>query len=142
MKSLFRTCLVAIAAPLMLTASYLYAGPPTAVVIGTVDQATGQAWLKQELLHNEFSNGDPIEHMLVRQYHDGYHLLRIGKSATGACRSESIALKLSGNRLVATAVRWFILCDSPSCDGFCTPNSSRSGCDCLDSASLPSIAYA
>jgi hypothetical protein len=136
MKKHFCTPLTGMAAAFMLTASTLYAGPPTAVVIGTVDQAAGQAWLKKELLLTKFGNGDPIEHLLVRQYHDGYHLLRIGKNASGGCRSESIPLKISGSRLVATEVHWFVICDSPSCDGFCTPNANRSGCDCFDEEAL------
>jgi hypothetical protein len=137
MKSLLQMYLATTASLLLLTASALYAEPLKAVVIGTVDQAAGQAWLKQELLHTRFSNGGPIDHLLVRQYHDGYHLLRVGKSATGACHSESMPLQLSGNRLIATAVRWVVLCDSPSCDGFCTPNSARSGCDCHGLEELP-----
>ena len=99
MKSLWQMYLATTASLLLLTASALYADPLKAVVIGTVDQANRQAWLKQELLHTRFANGTPIDHLLVRQYHDGYHLLRLGKSATGACLSESIPLQLSGNRL-------------------------------------------
>jgi hypothetical protein len=137
MKSLLQTYLATTASLLLLTASSLSADPLKAVVIGTVDQAAGQAWLEQELLQTRFRNGDPIEDLLVRQYHDGYHLLRLGKSATGACRSESIPLQLSGNQLIATAVRWFTICDSPSCDGFCMPNSARSGCDCHGIEELP-----
>ena len=138
MKSLRQTYLATTASLLLLTASALYADPLKAVVIGTVDQATGQAWLKHELLNTMFANGTSIDYLLVRQYQDGYHLLRLGKSATGACRSESIPLRLSGNQLVATAVRWFTICDSPSCEGFCVPNSARSGCDCHSNEDLVS----
>jgi hypothetical protein len=137
MKSLLQMYLATTASLLLLTAGSLYAEPLKAVVIGTVDQANGQAWLRQELLHTKFKDGGSIDHLLVRQYHDGYHLLRVGKSATGACHSESMPLQLSGNRLIATAVRWVVLCDSPSCDGFCTPNSARSGCDCHGLEELP-----
>jgi len=138
MKSLWQTYFVTAVSLLLLTVSTLYAEPLKAVVIGTVDQANGQAWLNQELLHTRFRDGGIIDHLLVRQYHDGYHLLRLGKSANGACRSESIPLQLSGNRLLATAVRWFTVCDSPNCDGFCTPNAARSGCDCYGLEELPS----
>ena len=78
----------------------------------------------------------PVEPLLVRQYHDGYQLLRIGKNTSGGCRSESIPLKISDTRLVATEVHGFVICDSPSCDDFCTPNANRSGCDCFDEEAL------
>jgi hypothetical protein len=57
MKSLLQTYLMTTASLLLLTASTLYAEPLKAVVIGTVNQANGQAWLKQELLHSVRDGG-------------------------------------------------------------------------------------
>jgi hypothetical protein len=56
--------------------------------------------------------------------------VRIGTAANGNCRTESIPLQLSGNRLIATSVRWMTTCDSAQCTSFCLPNRGRTACDC------------
>lgn len=76
------------------------------VIVGSVDPQSMRVTVFEDLLVKKFSDGSPItklygKHLAIS---NGFQLLRAGKLANGACRTEVFKLvRLTGNRLAIAA---------------------------------------
>ena len=76
------------------------------VVVGSVDPQTQAVTIFKDILVSSFADGLPITKMYGKHsaISNGFQLLRAGKQANGACRTEVFTLvRLSGNRLAIAA---------------------------------------
>lgn len=101
------------------------------VVIAKIDAESGKIKIRERILRKEFADGGKIERFEVKEFVDGYNLLRIGKSKDGNNHVEAFPLKLKTNVLVLGEVKWFVKCDIAS-GCFCRPNFQKTACECAD----------
>lgn len=123
------------ATALLLTALMSTSAAAAPVVVGSVNPATKQVTIFQDLLVSSFSDGMPIRHMYGR-FDDVTHeflMVRAGKTAEGGCQTDAFRLlRIPGNRLAlaldsltpvlwdgAGTIRPLKRCFSGTCQGWC-----------------------
>lgn len=123
------------AAALLLAALVATSAAAAPVVVGSVNPATTQVTIFQDLLVSSFPDGTPIRHIYGR-FDDVSHeflMVRAGKTAEGDCRTDAFRLlRIPGNRLALaldslTPVPWdgvgtirpLKRCFSDTCQGWC-----------------------
>jgi hypothetical protein len=125
-------------------------------LIGSVNPTTREISIFRDLLVDRFPDGGPIQH-LYGQYDatKGFFLVRAGKSASGACVTETFKLtRLANNGLVLASefspvwdyigfLNPTLWCSSPTCSG-CIPHqttgaSPQPSCQCASGTGQCSV---
>ena len=123
------------AAALLLAALTSANAAAAPVVVGSVNPATQQVTIFQDLLASSFPDGTPIQHMYGRfdAVAREFVLVRAGKTSVGGCRTDAFRLlRIPNNRLALaldslTPVLWdgngvirpLKLCFSETYQGWC-----------------------
>jgi hypothetical protein len=105
------------------------------VVVGSINPATRQITIFQDILVSSFQDGTPIHHIYgnFNDISNGFLMIRAGKTSEGVCQTDVFRLlRLSGNRLALAAdsltevpwdgtgsIRPIKLCFSGTCHGNC-----------------------
>jgi hypothetical protein len=105
------------------------------VVVGSVNPATEQVTIFQDILVSSFPDGTPIQHIYGRfnAVSHEFLMVRAGKTLEGVCQTDAFRLlRISGNRLALAAdqlthVPWngtgsiqtLKLCYGGTCHGWC-----------------------
>jgi|GEM_PF-6108789 len=125
-------------------------------LIGSVNPTTREMSIFRDLLVDRFPDGGPIQHLYGQ--HDatqGFFLVRAGKSASGACVTETFTLTRVANNGLVLASQFSpvwdyigflsptMLCSSPTCSG-CIPHqttgtSLQPSCQCASGTGQCSV---
>lgn len=133
---------VALAVGILLALAGLCTAASSGIVVGAID-ATGRAILDQERLVKQFADGGPITSLGVIQEGGNTWLVRLGKSAANACRTEYIPLHVSGKvvQLWPNLEGHAVACTSFSCGSVCYFDLLKNQCQCTSGGQCTSSTF-
>lgn len=106
------------------------------VPIAKINPESGKIKIRERILRKEFADGGKIERFEIKQFIDGYNLLRMGKNKDGSGHVEALPLKMKANVLLFGPLKWFVTCDlsAQNCENnaFCMANYDKTACECPD----------
>lgn len=106
------------------------------VTVAKLDAESGKIMIREQVLRKKFADGGKIERFEVKEFIDGYNLLRMGTDKDGKGHVEAFPLKMKAGELVLGKLKWFVTCDITAANcvnrAFCLPNYEKTACQCPD----------